>query len=263
MKQTQFMIYCAYPYSKDPLGTTLKITQMCKEIYEVTHARGLNDLLLMVPHNIFDKVFNFPVGYSNAWMAFCELTLISKCDAIAYDPDEHSVGVVWEVSFAQHQGIPVCTYAELKAGWRPGMTQHVPRFKFRRKWTDADAKEFSERPLSGNLAETLERAQERGTKFDSGKPMIDLIVPEFIVGMAKILTMGAEKYGTENWKRGLEYSRLYAALQRHALAYHSGEHYDSESGLNHMLHVACNAMFIFWYKEVYKNAVQIKKNSAE
>lgn len=89
-------------------------------------------------------------------------------------------------------------------------------------------------------------------KFDEDKPMVDLIVPEFIEGIAKVMTMGAKKYGIENWKKGLERRRILAALYRHLLAYHKGEKYDEESELNHLLHVAVNAMFLFWYDEVNK-----------
>jgi hypothetical protein len=98
----------------------------------------------------------------------------------------------------------------------------------------------------------ITKAREAGKKYDQGKPMVDLIVPEFIEGLAKVMTMGAEKYGIENWKKGLDKRRILAALYRHLLAYHKGEVYDSESKLNHLLHVAANTMFLFWYDEVHK-----------
>ena len=88
------------------------------------------------------------------------------------------------------------------------------------------------------------------SKNDSGKPMVALLVPEFIRDMAKVLTFGADKYGKENWKRGLEKDRILSALYRHTLAHHSGELKDPETGLNHMVHVACNAMFLYYYEEV-------------
>ena len=96
------------------------------------------------------------------------------------------------------------------------------------------------------------KLREAAKKYDQGKPMVDLIVPQFVEGMAKVMTMGAEKYGIENWKKGLDKRRILAALYRHLLAYHKGEVYDSESQLNHLLHVAVNAMFLFWYDEVHK-----------
>jgi len=91
---------------------------------------------------------------------------------------------------------------------------------------------------------------EKGKKFDSEKPMVCLLIPQFIESMAQIMTLGAKKYGIENWKRDLERDRILSALYRHLLAYHKGEKNDSESGLSHLCHVACNCMFLFWYDEV-------------
>ncbi|NVM20579.1 MAG: hypothetical protein HWN68_02225 [Desulfobacterales bacterium] len=92
-----------------------------------------------------------------------------------------------------------------------------------------------------------------GVKYDQGKPMVDLLVPEFVEDIAKVLTMGAEKYGIETWKKGLEAPRILAALYRHVLAYHKGENIDPESGLSHLCHISCNAMFLYWYDEVAKD----------
>jgi len=88
----------------------------------------------------------------------------------------------------------------------------------------------------------------KGMKFDSEKPMFDLLVPEFIEGVAKVMTLGAQKYAPNNWKyvENAE-SRYLAALYRHLNAYHKGEKIDSESGLSHLAHIACNAMFLFWF----------------
>lgn len=80
--------------------------------------------------------------------------------------------------------------------------------------------------------------------------MVDLLIPEFLEDLARIMTMGAKKYGVENWKNNLEHRRILAALYRHLLAYHRGEKCDQESGLNHLCHVAANAMFLYWYDEV-------------
>ena len=84
-----------------------------------------------------------------------------------------------------------------------------------------------------------------GKKFDGDKPMFNLIVPEYLNGIAKVLTMGAQKYDVNNWQK-IDSDRYIAALYRHLIAYHSGEKVDLESGFNHMLHIACNAMFLFW-----------------
>jgi hypothetical protein len=77
--------------------------------------------------------------------------------------------------------------------------------------------------------------------------MVSLVESDFILGMAKVLTFGANKYGVENWKLGdsPENIRRYKdALLRHVLAYTSGELVDPETGLSHAYHAACNLMFL-------------------
>lgn len=83
-----------------------------------------------------------------------------------------------------------------------------------------------------------------GVKHDSFKPRIDLIPPEAIFAMAKVLTHGATKYGARNWERGIEQERLFSAAQRHLWAHWSGETLDAESGLPHLSHALTNLAFM-------------------
>lgn len=85
-----------------------------------------------------------------------------------------------------------------------------------------------------------------GLKYDQGKTRYDLIPPEVLEAIGRILTYGAEKYGDRNWEQGgIGYSRYFAALMRHMWSYHSGEQLDPESGMSHLWHAACNiAMMI-------------------
>jgi len=87
-----------------------------------------------------------------------------------------------------------------------------------------------------------------GSKFDTGKPRMGLVTPEFIEGVAKVLSFGAEKYGPYNWAEGIEFNRLYDALQRHLSAWQKGEDIDPESGENHLLHAACELMFLYSFQ---------------
>ncbi|AJT60735.1 putative AAT_I superfamily protein [Citrobacter phage CVT22] len=91
-----------------------------------------------------------------------------------------------------------------------------------------------------------------GVKHDQDKPHMNLLfqeVPNALVEVAKALRMGEIKYGRENWKKvdNLE-DRYLAALLRHLIAIHQGEEKDQESGLNHLAHVAVNALFLLDYK---------------
>jgi hypothetical protein len=83
-----------------------------------------------------------------------------------------------------------------------------------------------------------------GTKYDSGKPPIDLVDPEYIEGLAAVLGFGANKYAAHNWRGGIQYSRLIAAAYRHLGAINKGEDLDPESGLPHVYHLGCCNMFL-------------------
>lgn len=83
-----------------------------------------------------------------------------------------------------------------------------------------------------------------GTKYDQEKPRLDLLDPDAMEGLAKVLTFGAKKYDAHNWRNGIVYSRLMAALHRHLLAIQRGEDFDAESGLPHIDHLGCCWMFL-------------------
>lgn len=83
-----------------------------------------------------------------------------------------------------------------------------------------------------------------GIKYDQDKPRMDLLDAEALEGLAKVLTFGAKKYASHNWRGGINYSRLMAALLRHSFAILRGEYIDPESGLPHIDHVGCCWMFL-------------------
>lgn len=83
-----------------------------------------------------------------------------------------------------------------------------------------------------------------GTKYDSAKPDFSLIDPYAQDGLAAVLTFGKIKYGAYNWLKGIAYSRLIAAAERHINAIKRGEDIDPESGHPHVDHAACNLMFL-------------------
>lgn len=83
-----------------------------------------------------------------------------------------------------------------------------------------------------------------GTKYDDGKLPFDLLDPVALAGICAVLSFGAKKYQAHNWRGGISYSRLLAALLRHAFAILRGEYTDPESGLPHIDHVGCCWMFL-------------------
>lgn len=75
-----------------------------------------------------------------------------------------------------------------------------------------------------------------GVKYDAGKVRFDLIPPRPMQLLAEVYTVGAQKYEPRNWEKGIEYSRVYAAVQRHLHAYWGGQDLDEESALPHLAH---------------------------
>lgn len=86
--------------------------------------------------------------------------------------------------------------------------------------------------------------QATGLKYDNEKPRMDLIDANYLEGLAKVLTFGANKYAAHNWRGGINISRLIAASYRHLGAINRNEDLDSESGLPHVYHLACCIMFL-------------------
>lgn len=83
-------------------------------------------------------------------------------------------------------------------------------------------------------------------KADGGKIRPSLLIddmPVAIKNVAAVLTYGAEKYEERGWMK-VDPERYRDALLRHYLAYCGGEDFDEESGLHHLAHLACNALFL-------------------
>lgn len=90
-----------------------------------------------------------------------------------------------------------------------------------------------------------------GTKYDEGKVPMDLLSPYFLLGVSEVLQFGAEKYEPYNWAKGIKYSRVFSALQRHLWAFWAGEDLDEETGLLHLWHAGCCLMFLTHYEMNY------------
>lgn len=84
-----------------------------------------------------------------------------------------------------------------------------------------------------------------GLKDDSGKPRWDLLPLAPIEGIVDVLTFGARKYAPNGWRSVPDArERYFAALMRHLVAWRNGETCDEDSGLPHLDHVLCNAVFL-------------------
>lgn len=113
-----------------------------------------------------------------------------------------------------------------------------------------------------------------GVKFDHGKPRLSLIDPKWllelleaqtkepelrtdllpismIVAVARILTIGANKYAERNWEAGMTWSRAYDASGRHILQWGAADTTDKDTRLNHLWHAACNLAFLIEWETTH------------
>ena len=67
---------------------------------------------------------------------------------------------------------------------------------------------------------------------------MDLIPPYPLWKLAEVYGIGSRKYADRNWERGISFSKLYGALQRHALQFWGGEDTDPVDGQDHLASVA-------------------------
>jgi hypothetical protein len=98
----------------------------------------------------------------------------------------------------------------------------------------------------------IERVDEQFTKADQSKNRLELIEPEFIKGLGRIVSFGAAKYSAENWKKAEpeDIDRIKGALLRHIMDYLSGDNIDPETNESHLYHAACNLMFLDYFDRV-------------
>lgn len=86
---------------------------------------------------------------------------------------------------------------------------------------------------------------QKGTKPER----YDLIPTEPLAILARLYGFGAQKYEAHNFRKGYEWSKSYAALQRHANQFWGGEDIDSETQLPHMASVAWHAFTLLIFMQ--------------
>ena len=87
-----------------------------------------------------------------------------------------------------------------------------------------------------------------GIRYDQGKAPMGLLPFRALRAVADVLGFGAQKYAPNNWAKGMDWSRIEHSLLRHFERYKAGEKADPESGLSHLAHLACNALFLLEYE---------------
>jgi Domain of unknown function (DUF5664) len=102
-----------------------------------------------------------------------------------------------------------------------------------------------------NNNKSIPEQSNKGTKFDSEKPPLSIIPTDALVGMANAFNYGAKKYSRNNFRNGIEYTRLVDACMRHLSSWVEGESVDPESTLSHVDH-AMASLAMLKFMEVNK-----------
>lgn len=79
----------------------------------------------------------------------------------------------------------------------------------------------------------------------------DLIPVEAMAKVAQLYAKGAEKYAEHNWRKGYEWSKSYAALQRHSNEFWKGVDLDPETGLPHLAAVVFHSLALLTFMEEF------------
>ena len=91
-----------------------------------------------------------------------------------------------------------------------------------------------------------------GDRFNEGKPKWSLVDFKSLEPMVRVMEFGTEKYGLDNWKKGLNKKEILESMLRHIFALLDGENIDKESKLPHIGHIQSNALF-YAYMERLEN----------
>lgn len=104
--------------------------------------------------------------------------------------------------------------------------------------------------MTDNPMQIMENNLDSGRKDDTGKTRLELIPPTLLWAVGEVLGFGANKYAARNWEKGIQYGRVYGALQRHLNAFWAGDDIDAESTLPHLWHAACCIAFLIEFEEL-------------
>ena len=103
---------------------------------------------------------------------------------------------------------------------------------------------FYQVEIADGLTATVLKDRDQSKKFDGGKLRMELIPTSAYIGLGRVLTHGAEKYGPNTWQ-AVEYERYIGALIRHLIAFIDDPNgVDADSGLKHTEHLLANAVFL-------------------
>jgi len=92
-----------------------------------------------------------------------------------------------------------------------------------------------------------------GVKYDSDKPRWSLLPFKALQEVVEVLTFGAKKYASDNWKIVPNAQERYIdAAYRHLADWNSGEKKDPETNKSHLAHAICCLLFLLWFEQKHR-----------
>ncbi len=95
-----------------------------------------------------------------------------------------------------------------------------------------------------DFTQALIERDKQALRYNQGKVQWSLVDYKSIEPMVRVLEYGCLKYSKNNWKKGMPASQIIESMLRHTFKLLEGELVDPESGIEHVGHIQCNAMFL-------------------
>lgn len=100
---------------------------------------------------------------------------------------------------------------------------------------------------TGEVRSVAASGAEKGVKLER----FDLIPAGPLRDLARHYGAGSRKYADRNWERGYEWSKSFAALQRHIWAFWGGEDIDEETGSRHVIAAAWHCFLLAEFADMH------------
>lgn len=111
---------------------------------------------------------------------------------------------------------------------------------------DQEQKAFEKALQEGKSVVITERHTDemQALRYNQGKVEWSLVDFKSLEPMVRVLEYGVKKYARNNWKKGTPATQIIESMLRHTFKLLEGELVDPESGIEHIGHIQCNALFL-------------------
>lgn len=126
--------------------------------------------------------------------------------------------------------------------------EQIPELANYLNWDELAKYDYIKKP---EVVKDVQHIKNQAVKYDDGKPRYDLIPSLPLEELAKVYTVGAQKYADNNWRLGMRWGRVFAGIMRHLWAFWRGEMLNPgpgpETGLHHLAQAAWGCFTLIEY----------------